>query len=56
MAFEYIEFFFRKKISSIELKTPDFYSYFIKKIDDIKKFNLDEDSIFIEFEHKALNG
>ena len=56
MAFEYFEFFFRKKISSIELKTLDFYSHFIKKIDDIKKFNLDEESIFIEFEHKALNG
>ena len=56
VAFEYFEFFFRKNISSIKSKTFDYYSYFIKRINETKKFNLDEESIFIEFEHKVLNG
>ncbi len=32
------------------------YNYFIKRISDIKKFNLDEESLFIEFKLKILNG
>jgi DNA polymerase-3 subunit delta' len=32
------------------------YSYFLRKIDEIKKFNLDEESLIIEFEDKILNG
>ena len=28
----------------------------LKKISDTKKFNLDEESLFIEFEDKILNG
>ena len=56
VAFEYFEFFFRKNISFIKSKTFDYYSYFIKRINETKKFNLDEESIFIEFEHKVLNG
>ena len=56
VAFEYFEFFFIKNISFIKSKTFDYYSYFIKRINETKKFNLDEESIFIEFEHKVLNG
>ncbi len=33
-----------------------YYSHFIKKIDNTKKFNLDEESLFIEFNDKILNG
>ena len=56
LTFEYFEFFFRKKISSVKSKTFDIYSYFVKRINDTKKFNLDEDSIFQEFDYKILNG
>ncbi len=33
-----------------------YYNYFLKRIDDIKKYNLDEESFFIEFESKILNA
>ena len=39
----------------MKLKTFDIYSYFIKRINDTQKFNLDEESLFIEFENKVLN-
>jgi DNA polymerase-3 subunit delta' len=32
------------------------YTYFIRKIRDTKIYNLDEESIFMEFENKVLNG
>ena len=53
MIYEFIEFFLVKK--KLFTKT-DYYNYFINKMDTIKKFNLDEDSFFIEFKSKILNG
>ena len=51
--FDYIEIFLKK----ISLKTSNnYYDYFIKKINDLKKFNLDEETFFIEFQDKILNG
>ena len=38
----------RNKISSL-------YKNFIHKIHDLKKFNLDEESFFIEFKTKVLD-
>ena len=32
------------------------YNIFIKKINNTEKFNLDEESLFMEFESKVLNG
>ena len=32
------------------------YSYFIKKISDTKIYNLDKDSLFLEFNEEILNG
>jgi len=48
-----IELFFTKKN---ELIFSDFSNYFIKKIENTKKFNLDEETLFIEFKNKVLNG
>ena len=56
ISFEYLEFFLRKNMTSVKSKTFDIYSYFIKRINDTKKFNLDEESLFVEFEYKVLNG
>ena len=56
IAFEYFEFFCRKNMYSLRLKNFDYYSYFIKRINDTKKFNLDEETLFIELENKVLNG
>lgn len=51
--YEFIEFFLIK--SSVSTKNF-YYTYFINQIDNLKKFNLDEDSFFIEFKSKILNG
>jgi len=51
-----IELFFRKHIHLMTDKMLYYYSHFIKKIDNTKKFNLDEESLFIEFNDKILNG
>ena len=56
IVFEYVELFFRKNISNIKMNPFETYNYFIKKIKDVKKFNLDEESLFMEFEYKILNG
>ena len=56
LIFEYIELFFRKNISKASFKKDEFYSYFLKRINDTKKFNLDVESLFFEFEYKVLNG
>ena len=51
--YELVEFYLR---NSQKLIYSDIYSYFLKKINEIKKFNLDIESFFIEFESKLLNG
>ena len=56
MAFDYFELFCRKRLSSNQFKNLNFYSYFLKRIDDTKKYNLDNESLFMEFEYKILNG
>ena len=56
ISFEYLEFFFRKNMNLFKSKTFDIYSYFIKRINDTKKFNLDDESLFVEFEYKVLDG
>ena len=56
IVFECVELFFRKNINNIKKNPFDAYNYFIKKINDTKKFNLDEESLFMEFEYKILNG
>ncbi|MBD1135862.1 AAA family ATPase [Pelagibacterales bacterium SAG-MED47] len=53
LLFEFIEFYFNKINTS--LKITEKYSFFIKRIYEIKKFNLDEESLFIEFKDKILN-
>ena len=56
MIFELMEFYFRKLNSSFSKKINDKYSYFLKKISDTKSFNLDDESLFIEFQDEILNG
>ena len=51
-----IEFYFRKLSLSFSKKVNDKYSYFIKRISETKTFNLDEESLLIEFEKEILNG
>ena len=48
LIYDFVEFYFRNKVNYQ-------YDYFLKKISDTKKFNLDEESLFLEFEKKILN-
>ena len=53
LTYEFIELFLTHEFY---YKKNDIYNYFLKKIDNTKKFNLDEESLFIEFKAKVLNG
>ena len=54
----FIELFFLKeyKISKTKKALSFFYHNFINKIYNAEKFNLDEESLFLEFKSKLLNG
>ena len=56
MLFQLMEFYFRKLNLPYSKKIMEKYSYFVRKISDTKTFNLDEESLFIEFEEDVLNG
>ena len=51
-----IEFYFRKLSSSFSKKVNNKYNYFIRRISETKTFNLDEESLLMEFEKEILNG
>ena len=54
----FIELFFLKeyKLSKTKKYLLNFYYEFITKIHNTEKFNLDEESLFLEFKQKLLNG
>ena len=51
--YDLIELFLLKKFS---LEYSNFFSYFINRLEKIRKFNLDEESLFLELKTKLLNG
>ena len=54
--YSFIEVYFRNNISTKNIKFFNLYNYFLKKINDTKIYNLDEETLFMEFEDKVLNG
>ena len=56
LIYSMIEYYFRINTSVDNTKLIKFHNYFLNKINDTKKFNLDEESLFIEFEDIILNG
>ena len=56
LLYSLIELYFRKNTSIRNINLINMKNYFIKKINDSKKFNLDEDVLFMEFEDRVLNG
>lgn len=50
--YEFIEFYLIKNFTLIK---DEYYNYFINQIENIRKFNIDEESFFIEFKTKILN-
>jgi DNA polymerase III subunit delta' len=56
LLFDLIEFYFLKINLSFSSLLHNKYSYFLRRISDTKRFNLDEESLFAEFEEDILNG
>ncbi|WP_440692305.1 AAA family ATPase [Candidatus Pelagibacter sp. HIMB1695] len=56
LIYSFIEVYFRNNISTKNIKLFQHYHYFLKKINDTKIYNLDEETLFMEFEDKVLNG
>ena len=54
----FLELYFLKKIYSLKHKSKihDLYNYFLSKISNCHKYNLDLESVLIEFDGKVLNG
>ena len=54
----FIELFFLKeyKLNNTKKSLLSFYHNFINKIHNTEKFNLDDESLFLEFKSKLLNG
>ena len=50
-----IEFYFRKLNLSLSKLINEKYSYFVKRIADTKTYNLDKESLFMEFNEDILN-
>ncbi len=56
LTFSYIEIYIRNKVNIKNIEILNFYTLFIKKIINTKIYNLDDESIFMEFEDRILNG
>ena len=54
--YSFIELYFRNNISSENISLLKSYHYFLEKINNTKTYNLDEETLFMEFEDKILNG
>ena len=55
LIYSLIELYFRNNVSTKNIELINMYNYFLKKINTTKIFNLDEESLFMEFEDKVLN-
>ena len=56
MIFNFIELFFFRRACNSEKNFFILYNYFIKIMNNYKRFNIDEESFFLEFNTKVLNG
>ena len=54
--YSFIELYFRNNISYKNISLLKSYHYFVEKINNTKIYNLDEETLFMEFEDKVLNG
>ena len=53
MVFDFIELLLKKKSL---INNYGLFNYFLRKIENTNKFNLDEESLFLEFKSKVING
>ena len=56
LTYSFIENYFRSKINIKNVEILNFYNLFLKKIINTKIYNLDEETLFMEFEDRILNG
>lgn len=56
MMYSLMEFYFRKLNQSFSKLLNEKYSYFIKRISDTKTYNLDKESLFMEFNEEILDA
>jgi len=54
--YSFIELYFRNNISIKNISLLKSYHYFLGKINNTRTYNLDEETLFMEFEDKILNG
>ena len=53
--YSFIELYFRNNTSIENISLLKSYHYFLEKINNTRKYNLDEETLFMEFEDKMLN-
>ena len=56
LLYSLIELYFRQNVSSKNIQLLEIQSYFLKKINNTKIFNLDDETLLMEFDDKVLNG
>ena len=56
LLYSLIEIYFRKNISIKNTKLIDIHNYFLKKINNTKIFNLDDESLLMELDERVLDG
>jgi len=56
LLYSLIESYFRKNVSVKDIKLLKIQNYFLKKINNTKIFNLDDETLLMEIEDKVLNG
>ena len=56
LLYSFIELYFRQNVSSNNIKLLKVQNYFLKKINNTKIFNLDDETLLMEFDDKVLNG
>jgi DNA polymerase-3 subunit delta' len=56
LLYSLIELYFRLNVSLRNIKLLKMQNYFLKKINNTKIFNLDDETLLMEFNDRALNG
>ncbi|MDA7637176.1 AAA family ATPase [Candidatus Pelagibacter sp.] len=56
LLYSLIELYFRQNMSLKNINLLKIQKYFLKKINNTKIFNLDDETLLIEFEERVLNG
>ena len=56
LLYSLIELYFRQNVSLKNIKLLKMQNYFLKKINNTKIFNLDDETLLMEFDDKVLNG